>query len=67
LTYLSPGLHSAVTLECCPHDREIGLTLPVATAVNKIVNEGVSIEAAFGELIGRPTGAELYCSVATPS
>lgn len=37
----------------------LGLLLPIASAVNRIVNEGASIDEAFSELLLRSTGVEL--------
>lgn len=37
----------------------LGLSVPIATAVNRIVNEAAPIEATFAELLAHPTGAEL--------
>jgi glycerol-3-phosphate dehydrogenase (NAD(P)+) len=39
--------------------RRLGLQLPIAAMVNRIVNEGAAIDAAFGELLAQPTGPEL--------
>ena len=37
----------------------LGLRLPIASAVNRIVNEGASIDEAFSELLLHSTGVEL--------
>lgn len=37
----------------------LGLQLPIASAVNKIVNESASIDETFSELLMYPTGVEL--------
>lgn len=39
--------------------RRLGLQLPIASAVNRIVNEGGSIDAAISELWAHPIGREL--------
>ena len=39
--------------------RRLGVPVPIASAVNRIVNDGASIEETFAELLARPTGAEL--------
>ena len=39
--------------------RRLGLQLPIASAVNRIVNEGASINETFSELLLYPTGVEL--------
>ena len=39
--------------------RRLGVPVPIASAVNRIVNEGAAIEATFAELLAEPTGAEL--------
>ena len=39
--------------------RRLGLPVPIASAVNRIVNEGASIEETFADLFARPAGAEL--------
>ncbi len=39
--------------------RRLGLHLPIASAVNRIVNEAASIEETMTELLAHPPGAEL--------
>jgi glycerol-3-phosphate dehydrogenase (NAD(P)+) len=39
--------------------RRLGIRMPVASAVNHLVNEGGSIDHALAELLTHPTGAEL--------
>lgn len=39
--------------------RRLGLTLPIASAVDRIVNEGAAIDAAFESLLAQPPGPEL--------
>jgi glycerol-3-phosphate dehydrogenase (NAD(P)+) len=39
--------------------RRLGLSTPIASAVNRIVNEGAAIDETFADLLARPTGAEL--------
>jgi hypothetical protein len=33
--------------------------VPIAEAVNRIVNDGASIDETFAELLAQPTGGEL--------
>lgn len=37
----------------------LGVRVPIASAVNRIVNEGGAIDTAFAELLAQPAGAEL--------
>jgi glycerol-3-phosphate dehydrogenase (NAD(P)+) len=37
----------------------LGLSVPIASAVNRIVNEGASIDRTFADLFAQPTGSEL--------
>jgi glycerol-3-phosphate dehydrogenase (NAD(P)+) len=39
--------------------RRLGVRMPVASAVNRVVNEGGSVDEALAALLGQPTGAEL--------
>lgn len=39
--------------------KRLGVPVPIASAVNRIVNEGASIDETFAELLAQPTGAEL--------
>jgi glycerol-3-phosphate dehydrogenase len=39
--------------------RRLGIRVPIASAVNRIVNEGAAIRTTFAELLGEPTGPEL--------
>ncbi len=39
--------------------RRLGVPVPIAAAVNRIVNEGAPIEETIAELLASPTGAEL--------
>jgi glycerol-3-phosphate dehydrogenase (NAD(P)+) len=39
--------------------RRLGVPVPIASAVNSIVNEGASIDETFADLLARPAGAEL--------
>jgi glycerol-3-phosphate dehydrogenase (NAD(P)+) len=39
--------------------RRLGVAVPIAAAVNRIVKEEASIEEAFAELLAHPTGVEL--------
>jgi glycerol-3-phosphate dehydrogenase (NAD(P)+) len=39
--------------------QRLGLVLPIASAVNRIVNESAAIDAAFEALLAEPPGAEL--------
>jgi glycerol-3-phosphate dehydrogenase (NAD(P)+) len=39
--------------------RRLGLAVPIASAVNRIVNEGAPIDQTFAELFAQPPGAEL--------
>jgi glycerol-3-phosphate dehydrogenase (NAD(P)+) len=39
--------------------RRLGLQMPIASAVNRIVNEGASIDETFSGLLQYPTGVEL--------
>ena len=39
--------------------RRLGLRLPVASMVHRIVNQGAAIDAAFAEFLAEPTGPEL--------
>ena len=55
---VTEGVHTASSIT--ELGRRLELSVPIATAVDKIVNEEASIEAVFEELIGQPAGAELY-------
>jgi glycerol-3-phosphate dehydrogenase (NAD(P)+) len=37
----------------------LGVRVPIASAINRIVNQGAAIDAAFAELLGQPAGPEL--------
>jgi glycerol-3-phosphate dehydrogenase (NAD(P)+) len=39
--------------------RRLGVPVPIAAAINRIVNEGAPIEATFADLFAHPTGGEL--------
>jgi glycerol-3-phosphate dehydrogenase (NAD(P)+) len=54
---VTEGVHSAASIS--ELGRRLGVPVPIASAVNKIVNEGASIEETFAELLARPTGPEL--------
>lgn len=56
-TVVTEGVHTAASIT--ELGRRLGLSVPIASTVNRIVNESVPIDAAFAELLARPTGAEL--------
>lgn len=54
---VTEGVHTAASID--ELGRHLGVVVPIATAVNRIVNEGASIDATFAELLAQPTGPEL--------
>jgi glycerol-3-phosphate dehydrogenase (NAD(P)+) len=54
---VTEGVHTAASIT--ELGRRLGVQLPIASAVNRIVNEDASIEDAIQDLLARPTGAEL--------
>jgi glycerol-3-phosphate dehydrogenase (NAD(P)+) len=54
---VTEGVHTAASLSelgC-----RLGVPVPIASAVNRIVNEGAAIEPTFAELLAHPAGPEL--------
>jgi glycerol-3-phosphate dehydrogenase (NAD(P)+) len=54
---VTEGVHTAASISelgC-----RLGIAVPIALAVNQIVNEGASIDETFAELLAQPTGPEL--------
>lgn len=56
-TGVTEGVHTAVSLS--ELGRRLGIPVPIASAVNRIVNEGAPIEATFAALLANPAGPEL--------
>ena len=54
---VTEGVHTAASLS--ELGRRLGVPVPIAAAVNRIVNEGAPIEATFAELLAHPAGPEL--------
>ncbi len=54
---VTEGVHTAASIS--ELGRRLGVQVPIASAVNRIVNEGAAIEATIAELLARPPGAEL--------
>jgi glycerol-3-phosphate dehydrogenase (NAD(P)+) len=54
---VTEGVHTAASLS--ELGRRLGVPVPVASAVNRIVNEGSAIEPTFAELLAHPVGSEL--------
>ena len=54
---VTEGVHTAVSI--AELGRRLGLPTPIASGVNRIVNEGLPIEEMFAELFAQPTGAEI--------
>jgi glycerol-3-phosphate dehydrogenase (NAD(P)+) len=54
---VTEGVYTAAAIRAL--GSRLGLSTPIASAVNRIVNEGASIDAAFAELLAQPTGSEL--------
>jgi glycerol-3-phosphate dehydrogenase (NAD(P)+) len=54
---VTEGVHTAASLS--ELGLRLGVPVPIASAVNRIVNEGSAIEAVFAELLAHPVGPEL--------
>jgi glycerol-3-phosphate dehydrogenase (NAD(P)+) len=54
---VTEGVHTAASLR--ELGRRLGVPVPIASAVNRIVNEGAAIEPTFAELLAHPGGSEL--------
>ncbi len=54
---VTEGVHTAASLS--ELGRRLGVPVQIASAVNRIVNEGAAIEPTFAELLARPAGTEL--------
>jgi glycerol-3-phosphate dehydrogenase (NAD(P)+) len=54
---VTEGVHTAASLSELGH--RLGVPVPIASAVNRIVNEGAPIEPTFAELLAHPAGREL--------
>jgi glycerol-3-phosphate dehydrogenase len=54
---VTEGVHTAASITELGH--RLGLQVPIASAVNRIVNEGASIEYTIAEILAYPTGSEL--------
>jgi glycerol-3-phosphate dehydrogenase len=54
---VTEGVHTASSLSKL--GRRLGVPVPIALAVNRIVNEGAHIEVTFAELLAQPAGSEL--------
>jgi len=39
--------------------RRLGLRLPIASMVNRIVNDGAALDTAFAQFLAEPTGPEI--------
>jgi glycerol-3-phosphate dehydrogenase (NAD(P)+) len=54
---VTEGVHNAASIT--ELGRRLGVSVPIVSAVNAIVNEGLSIDAGFDALLAQPTGSEL--------
>jgi glycerol-3-phosphate dehydrogenase (NAD(P)+) len=54
---VTEGVHTAASIT--ELGRRLGIEVPIASAINRIVNEGSPVEATMAELIERPAGAEM--------
>jgi glycerol-3-phosphate dehydrogenase (NAD(P)+) len=54
---VTEGVHTAASLS--ELGLRLGVPVPIASAVNRIVNEGSAIEAVFAKLLAHPVGSEL--------
>jgi glycerol-3-phosphate dehydrogenase (NAD(P)+) len=54
---VTEGVHTAASLS--ELGRRLGVPVPIASAVNRIVNEGAAIDATFDQLLREPAGSEL--------
>jgi glycerol-3-phosphate dehydrogenase (NAD(P)+) len=54
---VTEGVHTAASLSELGH--RLGVPVPIASAVNRMVNEGAAIEPTFAELLARPVRSEL--------
>jgi glycerol-3-phosphate dehydrogenase (NAD(P)+) len=54
---VTEGVHTAASIS--ELGRGLGVVVPIATAVDRIVNEGASIDEIFAGLIAQPTSTEL--------
>ncbi len=54
---VTEGVHTAASIT--ELGRRLRLPVPIASAVNRIVNESAPIEATFADLLARPAGPEL--------
>jgi glycerol-3-phosphate dehydrogenase (NAD(P)+) len=54
---VTEGVHTSASLNAL--GRRLGVPVPIASAVNRIVNEGAAIETTFAELLSAPAGPEL--------
>jgi glycerol-3-phosphate dehydrogenase (NAD(P)+) len=54
---VTEGVHTAASLS--ELGRRLGVPVPIASAVNRMVNEGAAIEPTFAELLAHPGGSEL--------
>jgi glycerol-3-phosphate dehydrogenase (NAD(P)+) len=56
-TVVTEGVHTAASIT--ELGKRLGLRLPIASAVNRIVNEGAAIDETFARLLTEPIGPEL--------
>jgi glycerol-3-phosphate dehydrogenase (NAD(P)+) len=54
---VTEGVHTAASLSELGH--RLGVPVPIASAVNRMVNECAAIEPVFAELLAHPGGSEL--------
>jgi glycerol-3-phosphate dehydrogenase (NAD(P)+) len=54
---VTEGVHSAESISQL--GRRLGIQVPIAQAVHRIVNEGASIDETFVDLLAQPIGPEL--------
>jgi glycerol-3-phosphate dehydrogenase (NAD(P)+) len=54
---VTEGVHSAASIS--ELGRRLGVAVPIAEAVNRIVNEGAPIEQTIADLLAHPIGVEL--------
>ncbi len=54
---VTEGVSSAASI--AELGKRLGVAVPIASAVNRVVNEGASVDSAVADLLAMPTGAEL--------
>ena len=54
---VTEGVHTAASIS--ELGRRLGIAMPIAEAVDRIVNGGASIDETFAQILAQPTGPEL--------